>query len=130
MPESAKVESGSVMASQHEGRGTITILAAAAAGVVIVLLGVLKWDPGGFSPVILSRRAEPQAPAPQPEPPVQKQATAAAPPDQSSPPPTIPVAPPPEAPAEPKPAPPAAAPDKATESPVVPSFDLVRVEPN
>jgi nucleoid-associated protein YgaU len=103
MHESAAVEKKH-MAQATEIKGTIAILGAAAAGVVAVLIGALYWawpeTPGPAN----TPQASLQQPVPQPKP------------AEASP---APKAPEPKA-AEVKPA----------EAPIVPSFDLVRVEPN
>ncbi len=95
------------MAQATEIKGTIAILGAAAAGVVAVLVGALYWAWPG-APDLLGRNAAPQAIVQQPAP--QPKADAA----------TTPAKAP-----EPK-----AAEAKPSESAIVPSFDLVRVEPN
>ncbi|MBM6581079.1 LysM peptidoglycan-binding domain-containing protein [Microvirga sp. BT689] len=96
------------MAHPKELKGTIALLGAAAAAVVAVLLGVLYWSwsripetPQNAAPV---QSAQPSAP-PQQSVPSQQQAAAK---------------PPAEA---PPPAP-------AKDAPIVPSFDVVRVEPD
>ncbi|PVE25622.1 peptidoglycan-binding protein [Microvirga sp. KLBC 81] len=95
------------MAQATELKGTIAIIGAAAAGVVAVLVGALYWAWPG-APEQTRGAATPQATLQQPAP------------QQSS----APQAPPAKAP-EPK-----AADAKPAEAPIVPSFDLVRVEPN
>ncbi|MXQ12676.1 LysM peptidoglycan-binding domain-containing protein [Microvirga makkahensis] len=95
------------MAQATEIKGTIAILGAAAAGVVAVLVGALYWawpstpEPPGSA---AAPQAAIQQPAPQQSPPAES------------------------APA--KPAETRAPAPKAAEAPIVPSFDLVRVEPN
>lgn len=106
MHESAAVEKKH-MAQATEIKGTIAILGAAAAGVVAVLVGALYWA-WPSSPDSPGSAARPQAAVQQPAPP-QKPAAEA----------------PTAAAAETK------TPDaRSAEAPVVPSFDLVRVEPN
>lgn len=93
----------SIMAQPTENRATITIIGAAAAGVVAVLVGALYWAwPGGSEPT----KAGVSSPAA-----VQQQAQ----PNQK------------DAAAQP---PAKAAEAKPGDAPIVPSFDLVRVEPN
>ncbi len=106
MHESAAVEKKH-MAQATEIKGTIAILGAAAAGVVAVLVGALYWA-WPSTPDLPGSATTPQAAVQQPAP--QQQPATEAPPARA---------------AEPK------APDtKAAEAPLVPSFDLVRVEPN
>ncbi|WP_457091075.1 LysM peptidoglycan-binding domain-containing protein [Microvirga sp. P5_D2] len=91
------------MAQPTENRGTIAIIGAIAAGVVAVLVGALYWAlPGGFEPTKASN--SPQVTAQQPAQPEPKAVA--------------------EKPPEPK------AEAKPANAPIVPSFDLVRVEPN
>jgi len=97
------------MAHPKEIKGTLALLGAAAAAVVAVLLGVLYWSwsgkigaPQNAAP---AQTAQPSAPA--------QTAPAQANPSQQ---------------AEAKPAAPSPAPAK--DAPIVPSFDLVRVEPD
>lgn len=95
------------MAQPKELKGTIALLGAAAAAVVAVLLGVLYWSWSGKPET--SQNAAPAQTAQPPSPPAQPasgQQQAAKP-----------------GPGEPSPA-------QAKEAPVVPSFDLVRVEPD
>lgn len=112
MHESAAVEKKH-MSQATEIKGTIAILGAAAAGVVAVLIGALYWAFPSAS-VTSGRVDAPQAA-------VQQHAAA----------PQKPAA---EAVASKSPEPRAAdaklSGQKAAEAPVVPSFDLVRVEPN
>ncbi|WP_243367708.1 LysM peptidoglycan-binding domain-containing protein [Microvirga solisilvae] len=100
------------MAQATEIKGTIAILGAAAAGIVAVLIGALYWAWPGSSEAPRSNAA-PQASVQQP---AQQQSSA----PQPMPPKTLP----PKAP-EPK-----AAETKPAQAPIVPSFDLVRIEPN
>jgi hypothetical protein len=100
----------SIMAHPKELKGTIALLGAAAAAVVAVLLGVLYWSwsgtpetPQNAAPV---QTAQPSAPPPQPAP--GQQQVAAKPPAPSEAPPPAP----------------------AKDAPIVPSFDVVRVEPD
>ena len=109
------------MAQATEIKGTIAILGAAAAGVVAVLVGALYWAWSGApetslkaSPSAGGPLASAQQPAPQ-----QNAALEPAPAKTS----------PPKA-SEPKAPEPKAAETKPAEAPIVPSFDLVRVEPN
>ena len=93
------------MAHPKELKGTIALIGAAAAAVVAVLVGVLYWSWQGTPEAPNAapvQTAQPSAPA-QPE--------ASQPPQQAA------------AKPEPPPAP-------AKDAPIVPSFDLVRVEPN
>jgi hypothetical protein len=100
MGESARLRK-SIMAQPIENRGTIAVIGAVAAGVVAVLVGALYWAwPGSPEPVKAS--VSPPVAVQQPE---QKSAAAEKPPE-------------PKAEAKPK------------DAPIVPSFDLVRVEPN
>jgi nucleoid-associated protein YgaU len=97
------------MAQPKELKGTIALLGAAAAAVVAVLLGVLYWSwsgkPETSQNAAPAQTAQPSAPPAQPAP-GQQQAAA-------------------------KPPAPSEAPQaQAKEAPVVPSFDLVRVEPD
>ncbi|MBF9232135.1 LysM peptidoglycan-binding domain-containing protein [Microvirga alba] len=98
------------MANEKQVRGTIAILGAAAVAVVAVLLGVLYWETVEIPVVSKS------------EPPV-----ASSPPQSSQAPSSHVAVAPQAAPAETKPVP-AEAP-KAP-APIVPSFDVVRVEPD
>lgn len=104
------------MADERQGRGTIAVLGAAAAAVVVVLLGVLYWNGEGRPDL-----ANPSSVAPAQQ-------------GQASAPSATPANPPPVQTAEqPKAAPsaPAAKPDGDTAAePIAPSFDIVRVEPN
>jgi nucleoid-associated protein YgaU len=97
------------MAQPKELKGTIALLGAAAAAVVAVLLGVLYWSwsgkPETSQNAAPAQTAQPSAPSAQPAP-GQQQAAAK------------------------PPAPSEAPPAQAKEAPVVPSFDLVRVEPD
>ncbi|WP_201860439.1 LysM peptidoglycan-binding domain-containing protein [Microvirga soli] len=97
------------MAQPKELKGTIALLGAAAAAVVAVLLGVLYWSwsgkPETSQNAAPAQTAQPSAPPAQPTP--GQQQAAAKPPSSSE-------------------APPA----QVKEAPVVPSFDLVRVEPD
>jgi nucleoid-associated protein YgaU len=99
----------SIMAQPKELKGTIALLGAAAAAVVAVLLGVLYWTwsgkPETSQNAVPAQTAQPSAPPAQPAP--GQQQAAAMPPASSE-------------------APPA----QAKEAPVVPSFDVVRVEPD
>ncbi|MBB3018501.1 nucleoid-associated protein YgaU [Microvirga lupini] len=94
------------MAHPKELKGTIALLGAAAAAVVAVLLGVLYWSwsgkPEPSQSAAPAQTAQPSAPPAQPAPSQQQAA------------------------AKPGEAPPA----QAKEAGVVPSFDLVRVEPD
>jgi len=103
MHESAAVEKEH-MAQATEIKGTIAILGAAAAGVVAVLVGALYWA-WPSSPEAPSSAATPQAAVQQPVP--QQRPAVEAPPAEAK---------TPES--------------RSAEAPVVPSFDLVRVEPN
>jgi hypothetical protein len=100
----------SIMAHPKELKGTIALLGAAAAAVVAVLLGVLYWSwsgtPGTSQDAAPVQTAQPSAPSQQPAP-GQQQAAAR----------------PPSAGEAPPPAP-------AKDAPIVPSFDVVRVEPD
>jgi nucleoid-associated protein YgaU len=97
------------MAHPKELKGTIALLGAAAAAVVAVLLGVLYWSwsgqPETSQNAAPAQTAQPSAPSAQP--PTGHQQAVAKPPAPSE-------------------APPA----QAKEAPVVPSFDVVRVEPD
>ncbi len=97
------------MAHPKELKGTIALLGAAAAAVVAVLLGVLYWSWSGKSETSQNaapaQTAQPSVPPAQPAP-GQQQAAAK------------------------PPAPGEAPPAQAKEAPVVPSFDVVRVEPD
>ncbi len=97
------------MAHPKELKGTIALLGAAAAAVVAVLLGVLYWSwsgkPETSQNAAPAQTAQPSVPPAQPVP-GQQQAAAK------------------------PPAPSEAPPAQAKEAPVVPSFDLVRVEPD
>jgi nucleoid-associated protein YgaU len=99
----------SIMAQPKELKGTIALLGAAAAAVVAVLLGVLYWSwsgkPETSQNAAPTQTAQPSAPPAQPE---QGQQQAAAKPPVSN----------------------EASPAQAKEAPVVPTFDLVRVEPD
>jgi hypothetical protein len=99
----------SIMAHPKELKGTIALLGAAAAAVVAVLVGVLYWSWSG-SPET-SQNAAPvqtaQPPAPPQQPGSSQQAAAK--------------------PAAPSEAPP---PAPAKDAPIVPTFDVVRVEPD
>ena len=98
------------MAQATEIKGTIAILGAAAAGVVAVLVGALYWAwPGTPEGPAVTPQAAVQQPAPQ-----QKPATEVSPAKA----------------AEPKAPEPKAAEARSNDAPLVPSFDLVRVEPN
>lgn len=101
------------MAQATEIKGTIAILGAAAAGVVAVLVGALYWAWPGTPES--TRGAAPQASVQQPAP----QQNAAPAPDKTMPPKAAEKAPESKA-AEAKPA----------NAPIIPSFDLVRIEPN
>jgi hypothetical protein len=96
------------MAQPKELKGTIALLGAAAAAVVAVLLGVLYWTWSGKPEISQNaapaQTAQPSAPPAQPVP---GQQAAAMPPASSE-------------------APPA----QAKEAAIVPSFDVVRVEPD
>ena len=97
------------MAQPKELKGTIALLGAAAASVVAVLLGVLYWSwsgkPESSHNAAPAQTAQPSSPPAQPAPGQQQAATK-------------------------PPAPSEAPPAQAKEAPVVPSFDLVRVEPD
>ncbi|MGO4704448.1 LysM peptidoglycan-binding domain-containing protein [Microvirga sp. 2MCAF38] len=94
------------MANQGQGRGTFFALGAAAILVVAVLIGMLAWDPTGRPPVVEDVKS--QAPvAPQPAAPQQATKT------------------PERTPAEPQ-----KAAEKPSEPVILPSFDVVRVEPD
>lgn len=97
------------MAHPKELKGTIALLGAAAAAVVAVLLGVLYWSwsgkPETSQNAAPAQTAQPSAPPAQPAP--GQQQAAIKPPTSSEAPPT-----------------------QAKEAPVVPSFDVVRVEPD
>ncbi|MBM1171297.1 LysM peptidoglycan-binding domain-containing protein [Microvirga arabica] len=97
------------MAQPKELKGTIALLGAAAAAVVAVLLGVLYWSwsgkPETSQNAAPAQTAQPSVPPAQPAPGQQQAATK---------------------PPSPSEAPPA----QAKEAPVVPSFDVVRVEPD
>lgn len=96
------------MEQPTEIRGTIAIIGAVAAGVVAVLVGALYWAwPGGSEPTKAS--ISPPATVQQQAPSEPKTAVAEKPPAKA---------------AEPKPE------AKPADAPVVPSFDLVRIEPN
>jgi nucleoid-associated protein YgaU len=96
------------MAHPKELKGTIALLGAAAAAVVAVLLGVLYWSwsgkPETSQNAAPAQTAQPSVPPAQPVPGQQQAAK--------------------------PPAPSEAPPAQAKEAPVVPSFDLVRVEPD
>ncbi|MBF9196879.1 LysM peptidoglycan-binding domain-containing protein [Microvirga terrestris] len=94
------------MAHPKELKGTIALLGAAAAAVVAVLLGVLYWSWSGKPETL--QNAAPAQTAQSPAPPAQPA------PGQQ------------QAAAKPNEVPPA----QAKEPPVVPSFDVVRVEPD
>jgi hypothetical protein len=98
----------SIMAHPKELKGTIALLGAAAAAVVAVLLGVLYWSWSGKPETVQkaapAQTAQPSVPSAQPAP---GQQAAAKPPTSSE-------------------APPA----QAKGAPIVPSFDVVRVEPD
>lgn len=107
MVESAAFEKSN-MAHPKDLKGTIALLGAAAAAVVAVLLGVLYWSWSG--PPETSQNAAPvqtAQPSAPPQPASSQQQAAAKPP----------------APSEAPPAP-------AKDAPIVPSFDVVRVEPD
>ncbi len=95
------------MAHPKEIKGTIALLGAAAAAVVAVLLGVFYWSwsdqPASSQASAPVQPAQPSAPSPNP-------------PGQQA---ALPAAPAPNAP----PAPP-------RDAPIIPTFDLVRVEPD
>ncbi|MEE1654970.1 LysM peptidoglycan-binding domain-containing protein [Microvirga sp. CF3062] len=97
------------MAHPKELKGTIALLGAAAAAVVAVLLGVFYWTwsgkPETSQNAAPAQTAQPSAPPTQPAP-GQQQAVAK------------------------PPAPGEAPPAQAKEAPVVPSFDVVRIEPD
>src|SRR5688572_29238264 len=105
MAESARVEIKSMMANEKQARGTIAVLGAAAVAVVAVLLGVLYW----------TRPAEPPA----------QNAT-----QQSAPQTSAPQAPAAAVETAAKPAPAPEPPAASREGDLVPSFDVVRVEPD
>ncbi len=91
------------MAQPIENRGTIAIIGAVAAGVVAVLVGALYWAwPGSPEPTKAS--VSPPVAVQQPAQPEQKAAAAEKPPEPKA--------------------------EAKKDAPVVPSFDLVRVEPD
>ncbi|NIX76975.1 LysM peptidoglycan-binding domain-containing protein [Microvirga terricola] len=100
------------MANEKQVRGTIAILGAAAVSVVAVLLGVLYWETGKNTPV-----AKNETPGSGVPPQASQVPSSQAPVPQA-------------APAESKSSPPAEAAKAAAPAPIVPSFDVVRVEPD
>ncbi|WP_112663042.1 LysM peptidoglycan-binding domain-containing protein [Microvirga flavescens] len=95
------------MANKEQGKGTFFILGAAAVLVVVVLIGMLAWEPT-VSPVSV-KETKTEASAPSPPAPAQQAS--------KLPEPQTPVEPPKTA-------------EKAAETVVLPSFDVVRVEPS
>ncbi|WP_414471629.1 LysM peptidoglycan-binding domain-containing protein [Microvirga sp. M2] len=105
------------MSQATEIKGTIAILGAAAAGVVAVLVGALYWAFPSAS--VTSGRADAPQAAVQPHAAAPQKPAAEAAASKA-----------PEPRADAKPAGQKPAGQKPAEAPVVPSFDLVRVEPN
>lgn len=105
------------MAQATEIKGTIAILGAAAAGVVAVLVGALYWAWSG-APEASRSTAAPEVSVQQPP---AQQSSAPEPAPARTLPPKQPETKAPE---------PKAAETKPAEAPIVPSFDLVRIEPN
>lgn len=101
-----------MMGNEKQVRGTIVVLGAAAVAVVAVLLGVLYWETGEIKPAVKSDAPVSNSPP------------------QASQAPSSQAAAPQTARAESKPSAPTEAPKAPAPAPIVPSFDVVRVEPD
>ena len=109
------------MGGQHHGTGTIVLLGALAAAVVVALFGVMQWEWLKEPSAPSTARNGPASSAPQPPTQIAQTQPARAAPAVA-----------PEAPKVAEPAPPAPPPAEEVPPPPgsIPSFDIVRVEPD